>query len=164
MTPTIHPLIEVAPSSQRALRRIGFRFTDVHLGLTPDGWLRLSVDWTAKVGSYRVKYPEEGGHSYGSGGGREHQSVELEFPQVYAPYHYGAGEAFQPNHYAEQNKATIEVGVLIKTGRRLNPPRLPYGLQFIEKTKYGVCVWFSPRKWNAKPLKWLYWWRGSEKP
>lgn len=139
--PIIHPYAEIGALSKKALDALGFRFTAIDLDLTKEGWLRLYVRWDGNAKQAgRLKYPRCGCTGSGSGGGRESEDLELEFPEIPAPY--GRAE------YARDHKATINLGVLIKTGRALSPARLKYHYQFFDCIKYGVNVWFSPLDWN----------------
>lgn len=141
--PIIHPICEIlGPSSIKALNAISFHFTAIDLDRTKDNWLRLYVTWTAAdKESYRVKYSCTDGSGSGHGGGRESQEVYLEFPEVSAPY--------GPEEHAKKYCAHINLGIMIKTGCTLNPPRLGYVYRFKQNIKYGVLVWFSPSNWNS---------------
>ncbi len=154
--PIIHPYAEVCGLSEKALDRMGFRFSSIHLSRTAENWLALQVDWRATKDEHLVKYPSDGGSGSSSGGGKESQFIELEFAQVPAPYR-GQGD------YGRDHKANINIGIAIRTGRRLNPPSLGYRYQFYDRTKYGVCVWFSPKGWAQGDDTTLFSWRERRK-
>lgn len=156
-SPIIRPYAEIESLSQKALDAIGFRFTALDLDKTKDGWLRLYITWRADKDEYKVKYPCVSSHASGRGSGQEYDSVEFEFPQIAAPY--GTKEKWEKNH-----KASIDVGIYIKTGRVKNPPRLGYSYKFKENIKYGALVWFAPESWNSgKGDKNLFAWNLREK-
>lgn len=160
--PIVHPLIDISGVSKDALDAIGFRITNVYLAKITDGWLRLSVDWAAKTDEWKVKYPTDSGSGSSSGGGSESEYVHLEFPEVAAPFIPLATEGPLLDGLRD-NKATLDIGIYIKTGRRLNPPRLGYRYRFHDNTKYGVCVYFAPIGWDSGRDKTLYSWRERRK-
>lgn len=158
-SPVIRPFAEISPLSERALDAMGFRFTDITLSRDPHGWLLLQVDWTAERDEHKVKYPTLDATSYEGGGGRESESLQLEFTQVHAPHYSPGASPFECSRWAEEHKATIEVGIYIRTGRLLNPPRLSHSYSHFAKTKYGVAVYYQPRGWGRGDYTVLSSWR-----
>lgn len=160
--PVIHCIAEITSLSDRALAAIGFRFMEVSLSRTEENWLVLQVDWEVSdpAARWKTKYTNDGGTGSSSGGGSQTSYVELEFPHVPAPYYSPGSTLFSSADYAEQHKASIEVGIGIRTGRQLNPTRLGYRYQFHDQTKWGVVVWYSPDGWASETYKPLFTWRG----
>jgi len=155
-SPKILPLVDIPSTSKRGLDEIGFHITRYSLRATTKGLLYVSVSWDAQDGhAHKVKYPSFGGSGSIGGRGSQVEYLILEFPEVSSPFYFPphSGQfCFQPNHYTEANKATIEVGIYTKT----RGARLAYTYLFHDNTKYGACVWFAPDDWAGttveKPL------------
>ena len=137
--PVIRPYAWIDSLSEDAMTAIGFRFTALDLDRTKENWLRLYCTWTAEgEASYKTKYPTLDGSCSSSGGGSQNSGIQLAFKDIPAPYADGGAD----------HKAGIELGIGIRTGRRLNPPRLGYSYSHFDRIKYGVRVWFHPPDWN----------------
>ena len=156
-----HPIAQPTGLSQDALDALGFHFTSIHLDKNAAGWLRLCVGWTAEGDHrYRFKYPVRGCTISSRGNGGESSLVELEFPEVLAPYHIvNESSPMEKDSHGDANTASIEVGIEIRTGRLRNPPKLGHSYTYHDNTKYGVAVYFAPDNWEGRKDTQLFSWR-----
>jgi hypothetical protein len=146
--PIIRPFVEIDSNSKAVLRKLRFRISELRLCRTRDNWLFVHCAWRAKKSDeWRFKYPAYGSRGFDCGGGQEATLVELEFDQVPAPLKPSGSDKYSIE-YAKNNKASIQVGIYIRTGNTRNPPRLRYRYTHFEKTKFSACIWFAPDGWG----------------
>lgn len=157
----IRPIAAADSLSQDALDALGFHFTSIHLDKNEAGWLRLCVDWTAEGDNrYSFKYPERGCVGSSSGCGRQSSYVELNFPEVPAPYHIvNKDRPMDSDAHGDRHTASIHVGIEMRTGRLKSPPRLGYGYTYHDSTRYGVAVYFASPGWEGRKDENLFSWR-----
>lgn len=156
----LYLIAEVDSLSERAMAAIGFRFTNIWLSRLPTGWLMVGVDWAAAdEHQHKVRYGVHSSSGYGwHHGDLEAATIELEFPQVAAPYHSEGHSPFEVCRYAEQHKACLNVGLAIKQ-RRDTFAELPYELVYHKQHKWCAYLYYAPRGYDRGDIKPLFSWR-----
>ena len=106
---------------------LGFEFVDCTLVRQPDRWLRLTLNWKAVKDEWKFKNVTFSGSSSGRGGGYSDEGVCLEF-----------------HMFEMKNNPRLEVG--LSAPGYLRNPLDNYLYRFFENLKYGVSIYFSPRR------------------
>lgn len=152
-------IAEVDSLSEDGMAAIGFRFTAIHLTQQPNGWLLVQVDWSAERDEWRVRNGVHSSSGYGwHSGNLEAATVEIEFPEVNAPYYSPGHSPFEVYDGAAQHKACINLGLAVKQ-RRGQFTKLPWDLVYHQRVKYGAYIHYAPRGWDQGDYKPLFGWR-----
>ncbi len=137
-------IIEISSLSENFAKKIGFKITDWALFETKEKWICLQINWTAHddwLG--KVKYVRDGG-SGSRGNCNKFQIFEFHVNHRYSFHGVKRTKSFE-----------LEAGISWER----NPDK--YDLSHFINTKYGVLLYFSPRKFGAS-LKTLDSWRDEE--
>ena len=123
----IHPFAEICPLSKKTLRKLGFKFTSLHLYKTKEGWLKLYCRWGSndKKMQGRDKYPSLASTSFESYACSKYFSFPIEIPKT-------------------EYKTEIQLGIELEDQTKF----IDYTPKFYENLGYGVLVWFAPKDWD----------------
>jgi hypothetical protein len=122
------------------------------------------VNWTAKVDSYKFKYPIFEGNSSSFSWGHEARDIRFFFPDIEADeealrFDYADVE----RRYNGFGKLGFSVGIenVAPKISPKNPITLGYRHAYHENLKYGIAVYFSPNNFGETE-KVLYEYRDEE--
>lgn len=139
----IHPIVELPKHHQGAMRlldRYAFKITDVEFAKHSNGFLCVTVNWTADDPMFKngVKGCTE--YSYST------VSMEISFPR--AKYRWKVARTDMTRFFNSSVGLRIGIQRLLPHSDFESFGKIGYEPLFFQNLGWGVQVWFAPQNWQ----------------